>query len=290
MAEVEKNIDECHRFLEERIKVTFSDASKVELENLNVKTGQLIFNPRKIDQLAQARAQHVVVGEQLKDLGSRLQKIYRRVNMMQIGARMIFEAILMSLGDIITTLSPNRGFVIIPEMKPKDALFTNRGYQVKFTGTIDYVVIQCEKGKNGDYQEFLVGETRTELEGVFRRAAGHFFLIEAELRSPEWDELIPEAVAQAMTISSNANLNTVRFCVSDGTYFAFYVLKKKRGVFTYYGSIFRKVHPDDDNFDDELQVIINLLLEWLQPTRTDLYQLKENRRFVRHLARAEQGM
>lgn len=82
MAEVEKNIDECHRFLEERIKVTFSDASKVELENLNVKTGQLIFNPRKIDQLAQARAQHVVVGEQLKDLGSRLQKIYRRVNTM----------------------------------------------------------------------------------------------------------------------------------------------------------------------------------------------------------------
>ncbi|EDR05206.1 uncharacterized protein LACBIDRAFT_329862 [Laccaria bicolor S238N-H82] len=228
MAEVEKNVDECHRFLEER-KVTFSDASKVELENLNVKTGRLLFNPRKIDQLAQARAQHVV-GEQLKDLGSRLQKIYRRVNMM------------------------------------------------------------CEKGKNGDYQEYLVSQTPTELEGLFRSAAGHFFLIEAELRSPEWDELILEAVAQAMTISSNANLNTVRFCVSDGTYFAFYVLKKKRGVFTYYGSIFRKVHPDDDNFDDELQVIINLLLEWLQPTRTDLYQLKENPRFVRHLARAEQGM
>lgn len=68
--------------------MTFSDASNVELENLNVKAGRLIFDTRKVDQLAQVRAQQVAVGEELKDLRSRLQKIYGRVNMM-VGSYML---------------------------------------------------------------------------------------------------------------------------------------------------------------------------------------------------------
>ena len=63
---------------------------------------------------------------------------------------MIFDAILMSLGEITTMLSPNRDLAVILEMKPMDALFANQGYRVLFSGTIDYVVIQYEKDKDND--------------------------------------------------------------------------------------------------------------------------------------------
>jgi hypothetical protein len=61
--------------------VTFSNASEVELKNLNVKVGRLIFNARKVVQLAEEKKEGNIVDEELKDLFSRLQKIYRRVNM-----------------------------------------------------------------------------------------------------------------------------------------------------------------------------------------------------------------
>ena len=35
-------------------------------------------------------------------------------------------------------------------MKPEDALFTNKGYQMVFGGSIDYSIIQYEKDEDND--------------------------------------------------------------------------------------------------------------------------------------------
>lgn len=81
---------------------------------------------------------------------------------------MIFDAILMSLGEITTMLSPNRDLAVILEMKSKDALFTNQGYRVLFSGTIDYVVIQYEKDEDDDNHGNL-------LHCRFPHGSAHFF-------------------------------------------------------------------------------------------------------------------
>jgi len=61
--------------------VSFSNTSKAELKNLNVKNGRLIFNTDKVAQLVQMRAQKAKFDKELKDLHSRLKTIYQRVNM-----------------------------------------------------------------------------------------------------------------------------------------------------------------------------------------------------------------
>lgn len=69
---------------------------------------------------------------------------------------MVLETILMSLGEIILTVSPGQDLAVIPQMELQDALFTKEGYQVSFSGSIDYCVVECEKDKNGDNQGILL--------------------------------------------------------------------------------------------------------------------------------------
>lgn len=63
----------------------------------------------------------------------------------EVGTRMVLEAILLSLGDIISILRPNDDVAIIPEMKIKDAAFETDSYRVLLGGSIDYGVVEYEK-------------------------------------------------------------------------------------------------------------------------------------------------
>ena len=65
---------------------------------------------------------------------------------------MVLDAILLFLGDIVAARFPNRAIVIIPEMKPHDAVFKNGAYEVTFGGSLDYAIIEYEKDKGGDKQ------------------------------------------------------------------------------------------------------------------------------------------
>lgn len=65
---------------------------------------------------------------------------------------MVLDAILLSVGEIISQKTANRDIAIIPEMKARDALFTNGGYQVLLGGSVDYGVIKYEKDPDNDNQ------------------------------------------------------------------------------------------------------------------------------------------
>lgn len=52
----------------------------------------------------------------------------------------------------------------------------------------------------------------------------------------------------------------VRFCLSDGIRFIFFILKQENGNFTYYQSTVKELgRPQDSNFDN--RELIQLLLE-----------------------------
>lgn len=233
MEHMEKMYSMMKKF--KKIKVSFSNASAGDLQNLGVKSGRLSFDSGKVERFAQRRAKNF--DEELKDLRSRVQEIYSHVNMTyEAGARMVLDAILLSLGKITQKNTPNKALAIIPEMKQPDALFTHQTHQVIFGGSIDYGIIAYTKDANNDNFEFLIGASATP-ESILRFAREHFILVEAKREVVvRLVESIPEAVTQAMTVSANANLDAVRFCLSNGTQFLFLILKKKFGRYEYYRS------------------------------------------------------
>ncbi|KAL0947856.1 hypothetical protein HGRIS_010493 [Hohenbuehelia grisea] len=276
MAEVMKHVDELERILKEskRTKITFSSATHLELANLGVKTGRLIFHKATIKSLGGQVPESVE--DELKDLCGRLVKIYRRVNMnFEVGARMVLDAILLSVGEITTILKPQKDVAIIPEMKLEDAPFSKDGYQVVLGGSIDYGIVEYMVDEDDDTRGRLVGPGLPNY--IFEVASGHIFLVEAKQQQAIGGLMafIPQAVTQAMATSKNGNLETVRFCLSDGHYFIFFVLRRNHDEFTYYESnSLRLYFPDSTQFDEKVREITFLLLEWLkaEPTK-DLYEL-----------------
>ncbi|EDR05120.1 uncharacterized protein LACBIDRAFT_329864 [Laccaria bicolor S238N-H82] len=193
MEHMEKMYSMMKKF--KKIKVSFSNASAGDLQNLGVNG--------KVERFAQRRAKKF--DEELKDLRSRVQEIYSHVNMTyEASARMVLDAILLSLGKITQKNTPNKALAIIPEMKQPDALFTHQTHQVIFGGSIDYGIIEYTKDANNDNFEFLIGASATP-ESILRFAREHFILVEAKREVVvRLVESIPEAVTQAMTVSANA--------------------------------------------------------------------------------------
>ncbi|KAF5339761.1 hypothetical protein D9611_009070 [Ephemerocybe angulata] len=214
MEEVMKHVDMLDILREsKRVKVSFSDASMTELENLGVKQGRLVFVNGNLDNLLEENKKDDLLNEPFNDLLSQLRKIYQRVNMdYEAGARMVLDAILLFLGDVISVKSPHRDIAIIPEMKPREALFKKDGYEVTFSGSVDYAIVEYEPDQAGDHRARLVGPDSFGETYVYQVAEGRFFfLVEAKYQTGK-DSLglfIPEAVTQAMAVLSNSKEDTL---------------------------------------------------------------------------------
>jgi len=114
-------------------------------------------------------------------------------------------------------------------------------------------------------------------EDAFEIAQGRLFLVQAKRQSLEQSlvSYIPEAVSQAIALLKSANLPEVRFCLSDGQSWIFYILKSENGMLTYYESATRRLSRDVvENTDLPLREIVQLVCEWLSPTATELFTLE----------------
>ncbi|KAF5339854.1 hypothetical protein D9611_009067 [Ephemerocybe angulata] len=165
-------------------------------------------------------------------------------------------------------------------MKPREALFKKDGYEVTFSGSVDYAIVEYVPDQAGDHRARLVGPDPFVEEYVYQVAEGRLFLVEAK-RQPagktSLGSFIPEAVTQAMVVLSNSKEDTVRFCLSDGEKFIFFILKRENSSYTYYRSITQNLYrPGNAHFEDQLRRVVGLLLEWLRPTGGEnLYKLEK---------------
>ncbi|KAG2016616.1 hypothetical protein CC2G_009770 [Coprinopsis cinerea AmutBmut pab1-1] len=193
----------------------------------------------------------------------------------QVGPRMVLDALLLSMGEITSIIDPAKDVAIIPEMKTGGAAFSKGGYQVVLGGSIDYGVVEYMIDEDDEAKGGLVGPVLPE--HIFEVAYGFFFLVEAKRHHAvgELTASIPEAVTQAMLISKNANIDTVRFCLSDGSIFIFFVLQRCEDGYTYSQSTPRYLGlPEESHFDIQMGEITFLLLEWLKVRLTEeLYTL-----------------
>ncbi|GLB44047.1 hypothetical protein LshimejAT787_1502310 [Lyophyllum shimeji] len=257
-------------------RVTFSTVASEDLKNAGVKRKRLIFEPAKVNELTSGLTMNAEA--EIADLHSRIKKIYARVNMdYEAGSRMILDAILLALAEIAST--QKSGVAILPEMRiaQGDGVQISHpvsGYELWLSGNVDYAVIEYDDVR--DYKDRLLAPGGSR-EDAFEIAKGRLFLVEAKRQSLQQSLVayIPEAVSQAIALLKSANLPEVRFCLSDGQTWIFFILKSENGTLTYYESATRRLSRDIvENSDLPLREIVQLVCEWLSPTATELFVLE----------------
>lgn len=256
-------------------RLTFSTVKSEDLSNVGVVRKLLFFDSFQVAELAKALPANLEA--EVTDLHSRIKKIYGSVNMeYETGARMILDSILLALTEIASF--NQRNVAILPEMKipPADEVQITHpvsGFQLWLSGNVDYAVIEYENVR--DYKDRLLaaGGSRDAV-GLSK---GRLFLVEAKRQNSDNNLLsnIPEAVSQAIALLKSANFLEVRFCLSDGQSWIFFILKSENGILTYYESAIRRLSREVvENSDSQLREIVQLVCEWLKPTATDLFELQ----------------
>jgi len=190
---------------------------------------------------------------------------------------MIIDAIVLALTEIAS--AEQRNVAILPEMRlaQGDGVQITHpvsGYELWLSGNLDYAVIEYENV--WDYKDRLLapGGSRDD---AFDISKGRLLLVEAKRQSLEQTlvSYIPEAVSQAIALLKTANLPEVRFCLSDGHSWLFFLLKSEDGELTYYESATRRLSRDVlESSDMPLREILQLVCEWLRPAATGLFELQ----------------
>jgi len=256
-------------------RVTFSTLASEDLKKAGVTRKRLAFVPTKVTELTEGLTTEAKV--EIVDLHSRIKKIYARVNMdYEPGSRMILDAILLALAEIAST--QQKEVAILPEMRiaPGDGVQISHpvsGYELWLSGNVDYAVIEYEDVMDNKDRLLAPGGSRDD---AFEIANGRLFLVEAKRQGPDRTlvSYIPEAVGQAIALLKSANLPAVRFCLSDGQRWIFFILKSENGTLTYYESAIRSLSREAlEGSDLPLREIVQLVCEWLNPTMTDLFVL-----------------
>jgi len=257
-------------------RVTFSTVTLDDLKKAGIKRKRLSFEPKRVAELMRELTKNAEA--ELSDLYSRIKKIYARVNMdYEPGSRMILDAILLALAEIVST--EKSGVAILPEMRiaSGDGVQISHpisGYELWLSGNVDYAVLEYEDVR--DHKDRLLGPGGSR-EDAFEIAKGRLFLVEAKRQSLKQELVshIPEAVSQAIALLRSADLPEVRFCLSDGETWIFFILKLENEILTYYESAIRRLSRDlIENSDFMLREIVPLVCEWLRPTAIDLFVLE----------------
>ncbi|KAF8547413.1 hypothetical protein OG21DRAFT_1527175 [Imleria badia] len=231
-------------------RLTFSTVSREDLEKVGVTEKRLTFLPAKVTELTNGLPTSAA---EIVDLCARIKWIYACVNM-DHGSHMILEAILLALAGISST--QKRGIAIIPEMTIAEGdgvhiAHSVSGCELWLGGKVDYMVIEYEHIHKGH----VVGSGGSR-EHTFDLSRGPMFLIEAKYESFEQTilDFIPQAVSCAVALLRLSNLPEL-----------------ENEILTYYESPARCLSKDAlENSDMPLREIVQLLHEWLSPTRTDL--------------------
>ncbi|KAH9040078.1 hypothetical protein EDB85DRAFT_1926927 [Lactarius pseudohatsudake] len=252
-----------------------SEALHVALEHVH-KVEDILRNVKKLvhDKIAKlVNGLTVDTEAHIADLYSRVKEIYACVNMdYEPGPRMIIDAILLTLRKITSTQRTD--IAILPEMKITEddgvqIVHPTSGHELWLNGSVDYAVVEYNLEMDNKKRLLDSGDR----DDVFRIANSHLFLVEAKRQGHSnkrgLSSYFPEAVAQAIALLKVASLPEVRFCLSDGQTWVFFVLKLDNNTLTYYDSAPYRLSRDTmENTDVPLREIVQLVREWLKPTAT----------------------
>jgi hypothetical protein len=148
-------------------RISFSSVSREDLLNLGVARQRLVFLPECVAKMVSNMEPRII--DEVRCLRCRIQDIYRHVNMdvglmailwnqfnerqYEPGARMILDAVLLSLAKIASSDETKLGVAILPEMRIAvgdgvQVINPVSQYEIWLTGNVDYAVIQYTDEKD----------------------------------------------------------------------------------------------------------------------------------------------
>ncbi|KAJ7630063.1 hypothetical protein DFH06DRAFT_1224789 [Mycena polygramma] len=207
---------------EERPNRDFASATKSDLANLGIGQHKLRFNPTELGQLvAEKRA---ASEQQILYLCARISRIYCYVDILQSSARMILDAILLTVAEICANGDSKLAVAILPGMRiasEEGILLKNpaASFEILFSGAVDYGVCMYEDESERDFV------LNAGLEDAGQSAKSRIFLVErGRLENKTLYDFIPEAISQAAALCEVTRAMAVKFCLTDGRKWIFSVL------------------------------------------------------------------
>ncbi|KAI0344376.1 hypothetical protein BDW22DRAFT_1427977 [Trametopsis cervina] len=245
------------------------------LTNLGILSGLLLFVDNELFGRVATLSTSAI--NEIDLLKTRILEIDEYVNMeLEAGARMVLDALLLSLAKLSCSDAPHVRVAILPEMQldSVDGITIKNphmDYEVSLSGRVDYAILRY-----ADRREYtrLFLHTPSSLDFIqFNK--GQIFLVEAKCNQFQLMDYIPEAVAQALALATAAKYTETRFCLANGLAWMFLLLKKENERWVYYASSPWEIkRARFDSSDGNLRAIMWLVSEWLNPTTGEgLYEL-----------------
>ncbi|KAI0781857.1 hypothetical protein C8Q75DRAFT_546155 [Abortiporus biennis] len=243
----------------------------------------LHFNSQKIANLAKS----FIGVKSVDDLYTSLQKIFRRVNLNRDeGNRMVIHTILLALPDICQTEGRCVGILPGVQVSYQDdnhlqLVQRNSKFRLWIPDQLDYVAIEYDD-QYDNTERIIPYNSPDVIRAAIGESRGRFLLVEGKrptqsYTDPSEDYIlydnIPEAICQAIALLKFSGLkeSEVRFCLTDGQKWLFFILQKMEdGQLVYYQSLDRDLSIYSLRESDfQLRELLVILREWLKPTESE---------------------
>jgi len=198
----------------------------------------------------------------IKQLCEQITRIRRSVSKrFEAGARMILDAVLLTIADISLDAEGGLPVAIFPEMQIAPVLVKNfeTQFEVWLGGNVDYVV--CTYGSKRDCAMVL----QSPLNTLVRYTMNYIILVEARYKNQMLVDSMPEGTSQAIALSEATGNKTIRYCLSDGHQwmFAVYMRDDQGNHISYEGPVLTVKDESQNDFERDVQHLVEVLYHWL---------------------------
>ncbi|KAI0300516.1 hypothetical protein B0F90DRAFT_1723552 [Multifurca ochricompacta] len=243
MTEIMKHVDALQSILgsTKKLKISFSSVSRSQLTEMGLKRIRFRLNDVALD----ARiATSSIDSKHIDALCLQLTQIHR-------SASRRFEAEKLPVA-------------IFPEMRiaSGDGVLvknTVTQFEVWLTGNVDYGV--CTYKDEADRATVL----EAPLGELMMYTGNCIMLVEAKRDKEMFIDSMPEATSQAIALSEVTGINTVRYCLSDGTKWMFHVYTSdgQGNRISYEGPVLTIAQPHLEDFKKDVRRVVELLYHWV---------------------------
>ncbi|KAF8630468.1 hypothetical protein AX17_005409 [Amanita inopinata Kibby_2008] len=269
MEEIMKHVDALQGILgnTKKLKISFSSVQRSDLSNMGLERKPFRFNDTELEAHIAASD---IDSKHIEALCLQINRIHRSTSRrIEAGARIILDAVLLTIADISLDAKEKLPVAIFPEMRiaSGDGVLVKNvkdQFEVWLVGTVDYGI--CTYQYEGDRSAVLAAT----LDDLTIYAGNRIMLVEAKRDREDLRDSMPEATSQAIALSEVSGNRTIRYCLSDGSrwMFALYTRDDQGNRISYEGPILEIMpsHLVKQAPEKHVRCIVEVLYYWL---RTD---------------------
>ncbi|KAI5982087.1 hypothetical protein EDD15DRAFT_2326637 [Pisolithus albus] len=273
--QIMEHVDALQSILEstKKPKLSCSSVTRSQLTEMGLKRKVFSLNDVALDARIAASS---IDSKHIDALCMQLTRIHRsKSRRNEAGARMILDAVLLTIADISFEAKEKLPVAILPQMEiaSGDGVLvknTINQSEVWLTGNVDYGVCTY---KHEAHRARIFESPLDNLmlyTGNRIMVAGPsttLMVVEAKPDKEMFIDSLPEATSLAIALSEVTGDNTVRYCLSDGTKWVFlaYTRDAEGNRISYEGPLLTIMQPPvGEHFKKDVRCVVELLYHWLR--------------------------